>query len=193
MQKIDINLITLKRSGSRFPAIAGFVFLALAIVYTWYNIDAYVENRRMIVYSTERITNLEESLPFKDEEGARFSATEKNLKFLRNEVEFINNVIAKETFSWSELLSNLETCVPQNVSIVQISPNFSDGKIEIAGIAKKMKDIFFFVDDMGRSPHFRDVFLLKHSSGGINTLPRDVSVMDEVIVFNVSAIYKVDK
>lgn len=193
MQKIEINLITRERSGSLLPTIAGFALLALAIVYTWYNIDANVENRRMIAYSTERITHLEKSLPFKNVEVASFSATEKNLKFLKNEVEFINNVIAKETFSWSELLSNLETCVPKNVSIVQISPNFSDGKIEIAGLARRMKDIFLLVDDMGRSSHFRDVFLLKHSSGGKNTPPGDASVMDEVILFSVSAIYKVDK
>ena len=93
--------------------------------------------------------------------------TVREVKRLTKEVEYINDVIARETFSWTALLTGLEANVPEKVSIVQIRPDFGNMSVKVSGAAMSMGPILKFVDNLQGSAVFSDVFLLRHEEGEV--------------------------
>lgn len=154
MERIEINLASDKYRRSIIPLALAIGLLAVAVSFTWYDWSLFSSNRDLIAKYTARISGTK---------GAPISGKDLDLKILKRDVDFINEAVAKKTFLWTELLSDLEATVPPGVQIVQISPEFKEGKVRIAGLSRSMGDVFAMLDSMGRSGHFREVFLIKHS------------------------------
>jgi hypothetical protein len=183
MLKIDINLATKRYKKTIIPYIVITGALFLAVIYTWHNIDLYRLNQSQISRYRQQLVRFEKTIGPK---GASVPAiTQEGFKLLIDEVDYINNVIARETFSWTELLTSLEANVPPRVSIVQITPEFEDKRIRVAGLAKSVNDILTFVDKLGRSKNFMDVFLLKHATGVV----KKGKAGKRLVSFNISAEY----
>jgi type IV pilus assembly protein PilN len=183
MLKIDINLATKRRKKRIIPTIVAIGVLFLALAYTWHNIELYRLNQSQIALYGHQLIRFENTLESKKRRIPFI--TEEGLKFLIDEVAYINGVIARETFSWTELLTNLEASVPPKVSIVQISPDFKDKTIRISGMARSMKDVLKFVDELDRSENFMDVFLLRHEEALVKKGARGKALVS----FNISAQY----
>ena len=177
MQKIDINLASERRPKGPLPKVAAVLIILAAVFYTFHNIYAYRENIIQLTSYRERVSVLEKRFPAIA--TGRYPAEVVDVEVLSVEVDFINRMILREAFSWTGVLSDLEEGVPDGVSIVEISPEFNDRKIEISGVARSVKEALTFVDMLGRSGHFKDVFLLRHSEGKGGG----------VISFSVSAVY----
>lgn len=190
MQKIDINLSTQRRATTRMPHIIAFALLFLAVIYSWYSMDVYAGNRARIEAYRQRLAALESrSGHGRGLETA--GASEEELKSLKKEAGFINDAIRMETFSWTGLLTGLEECVPPDVSVVQLSPDFREGKVAISGIAKSTREILSFVDRLGGSSHFKDVFLLRHSEEQAGHSGMDAQgARQGFVYFNISAAYQ---
>lgn len=191
MRKIDINLARKRRPAAliQWMLAAGFVLIALA--YSASSAYVYFTNKAKLGGYEERLGKLE--MPSGFAKGGSVQAEgDESRKRLKNEVEFINGVIIMDSFSWTGLLSVLEECVPPNVSIVQISPDFREGKIRVTGIAAAMSDIISFVDRMNGSKGFKDAFLLKHSEDKAAAAARTSSEGPRPVLFNISAVYAAD-
>ena len=158
--KIDINLSTKRRVKSMVPNIVAIGALVLAAAYTWHNVELYNFNLERITGLSAQLARLENTLGSKPSPVP--AATREDIKLLKGEVGYINKLIARETFSWTGLLTSLEQDVPAGVSIVRISPEFETMTIRVSGLAKSIKDVFKFVDALGGSERFSEVFLLKH-------------------------------
>ncbi|PNU20805.1 hypothetical protein C2E25_05315 [Geothermobacter hydrogeniphilus] len=91
-----------------------------------------------------------DSTPIND---AEFSAQLK-------EIRFSNQIIARDSYRWSLLLSRLEEVLPAKVRITSIRPQFKDGTILLRGEARKVEDLQEFLDRLQKSAAFRDVLLL---------------------------------
>lgn len=139
-------------------ALAAGLFV-LTLVLTSYNVYAFVTNSALI----SRLEGYANMLSSKQPSSVNSGGLDP--KALRKEVEFINDVIKRKTFSWTGLLTQLEASVPQGVHLIQISPDFPAGKVTITGRARAMKEVLAMVDAMSKSGGFRDVFLLRHSKG----------------------------
>jgi hypothetical protein len=97
MLKMDINLATKRRQKNVIPYIVTIGALFLAVIYTWYNIDLYRLNLAQIARYNQQLVRVEKTTGPK---VARMPAiTEAGLKILIDEVGYINDVIARETFS----------------------------------------------------------------------------------------------
>ena len=77
------------------------------------------------------------------------------------------------------------------LSVDAARPDFREGKVAISGIAKSTREILSFVDRLGGSPHFKDVFLLRHSEeqamhSGMNAH----GAQQGFVYFNISAAYQ---
>lgn len=158
VKKISINLSTGRHVKSAVPAILTVVLFLVVAVYSFHNV--YVHNvnlKDLAVYEKLGVrVDGEDSM-----RGA--SMRRSGVKALVKKIKAINEIIYKETFSWTELLSALEQSVPRNISIVEITPEFDEGTIEIGGVAKSMDGVFKFVEKLGASKRFSDAVLLKHS------------------------------
>lgn len=78
-------------------------------------------------------------------------------------VKFSNQVIARDSYRWSFLLSQLEEILPPNVRISSISPNFKEQTILFRGEVRKIKDLQAFLDQLQGSEAFTDVLLLEQA------------------------------
>ena len=192
MQKIEINLSSKAPRNRALLNVSAAAAALLAVILSWHNADTYMRNRSEQRRADERISELRERLPKKGVPKPGL-AEGTDTRLLKKEVEFINGIIARKSFSWTELLWRLESHTPANVRLVRITPDFRDGRVNITGSAREMGDVLLMVDAMGKSGDFRDVFLLKHSEekrgggGGV------ISQRSALIIFNISAVYRADK
>jgi Fimbrial assembly protein (PilN) len=92
--------------------------------------------------------------------GSRLDRPEATAKL--NEIGFFNHLILRRNFSWTRLFSILEDMVPDNVHLVNLSPNIEkDGGItlRLAVKAKSVSDVTVFVKRLEMSPVFENVIL----------------------------------
>ncbi|MCK4738386.1 MAG: PilN domain-containing protein [Deltaproteobacteria bacterium] len=190
MNKIIINLASGNYPESRLPFTVASVLLIFALLFTVVNTVSYTLNLKKISSLEVEFESLD---TMASEERLKLMAnapevTDELIRALKNEVEFINGIIYEETFSWTELLSNIESSLPKRVFIVQISPTFRDSKVRISGMAKTKQNVLDFVEALSNSSRFKNVFLLKHSENKRGrTSGRSAS--SERIIFSVSATY----
>lgn len=176
MRKITINLAAREKKPSSAPVAAAGA-LIFAALFTWHNVDRYLGNRSQMGILKERAAALEKALP----EGLRKGgpAVRIDQKALLEDIEFVNDYAYRKSFSWTALLSQLEEGLPNDVHLVQISPEFKSGKVNVTGFTRSMDSALAAVDRLGRAG-FHDVFLLKHS--------RDEKT--GLILFDISAVYR---
>lgn len=176
MRKITINMAAREKKSAIAPAAAAGA-LILAAIFTWHSVDSYMRNRSQIQIMQERAAALEKSLP----KGLRTGgpAVRTDQKSLLEDIEFVNDYAYRKSFSWTALLSQLEEGLPNDVHLVQISPEFKSGKVNVTGFTRSMDSALAAVDMLGRAG-FQDVFLLKHSRDGKTGL----------ILFDISAVYR---
>jgi Tfp pilus assembly protein PilN len=182
MMKIDINLSVKRRRRSIVPNMVAIGLVLLAATYTWHNVELYRFNQSQRTLLSEQLTRLEKTLEVKGLPVP--TATREDIKLLIEEVGYINRLIAREAFSWTELLTSLEKKVPKGVSIVQVSPEFETRTIKVSGMAKSKKEVLRLVDGLGRSDEFSDVFLLRHE----DIIKKDAGE-ESFVTFDVSAKY----
>ncbi|MBI5599568.1 MAG: PilN domain-containing protein [Deltaproteobacteria bacterium] len=174
--KIDINLSTMRYRRSNAPYVLIAALVAIAASWSAYNFFNYgINQKRIALYKEISARNERKSPP---------AAPPADVRQIKEKVSLINGIIIQETFSWTGLLTALEQSVPDNVSIIELAPQFTEGKIVVKGMAKSMKDVLEFVSRLGGSKHFTGVFLLKHSEEGIPS-----SLVGERLTFSVSAVY----
>jgi len=159
MKKIYINLATHRYQSTAVPAMLAAALFLLAALYSAYNVYTYRAVARQTAAYEKTLARL------KADGGARGPGADRvDVKALANKVEFINSIIIRKGFSWSQFLFSLEQSVPANVSIVEISPRFDEeGTVLLKGMARGMTDILGFVDNLGSSSGFSEAKLLRHT------------------------------
>lgn len=108
--------------------------------------------------------------------GSRLDRPESTAKL--NEIGFFNHLILRRNFSWTRLFSILEGLVPDNVHLVNLSPNFEkDGGITLHLIvkARSISDVTVFIKRLEVSPVFEKVILSAEQKND-PTVPGDVEL-----------------
>ena len=86
--------------------------------------------------------------------------SEASFKELRKSVAFANDLIYQKAFSWTRFLSDFEAQVPPDVAVNRIQPSFSTGLVQVAGVARSLKELTKLMIQLESDPKFLDVFLL---------------------------------
>ena len=122
---------------------------------------------------------------------AGITLSEERAKALGREVAFANRLVEQQAFSWTTFLSHLEETVPPQVSISSVSLNFKDAGITLSGLARSLKDVTAFANEVERHPAFQNVVLANHrvrdtapESGGAQTqaLPAGMLVPQRTVI-----------
>lgn len=88
------------------------------------------------------------------------------------EIDFLNNLIIKKHFSWTQVFSNLEHVMPDNVHLTSISPEISKDKVKLQLITmcRTISDESEFIRRLQASPVFQDVVVAREEKkGGVGT------------------------
>lgn len=104
-------------------------FLMLNNIETWYRYKHDTRSTSGKIDEIEAKTRQERQ----KQEIAQRQLRNLDLQQLDAQTRFVNAKLAERAFSWSTLLDELESVLPQDVRLVSVSPTFnSDGTIQLA-------------------------------------------------------------
>lgn len=123
----------------------------------------YLWNSRQTTSDLQtRIADLDRQIDTQKGRGQVEHSPEDTKKLLAR-IDFANEVIRKDTFRWTALLSKLEGVVPEGVGLLSIRPDFKAGGLNIVGMARNLESLQDFLDRLLASPDFSAVLLLSQS------------------------------
>ncbi len=132
-------------------------FLMINNIQTAYRYFVNTEETRAEIARVEAATAAE----VREAETLERAAAGINVRALAAETEYINAQIAERSFSWSNLLDNMERVLPPNVRLVTLNPTFHpEGGVVLAITARsKAHDgMINMLRTMLADPHFTDAF-----------------------------------
>jgi len=80
----------------------------------------------------------------------------------RDQSLFINTLIARKAFSWTEVLSDLERIMPSGIHVIAIAPTISDDnqlELKLGASGPSRERAIELISRMEDSPHFRNALL----------------------------------
>lgn len=145
MNKFRINLISKKKDKKN---ILFFACLIIVIVSLYFNVKTYMEVKERKKMYEQELSKVE-------------SQYKQNISFnnLKNEVNYINDLLNIRSFSWSDFLSRLEKITPYGISISNITPSFATREVMLNGIALSTNNLVNFMKNLQNSSFFTDVFI----------------------------------
>ena len=160
------NLSTYSYTDKKLALSAYLLTAFIVLMFTAYNLSSYLE----------AITDKDRLLNKLDLVRKELSLIELNLSQEKadlaktnsvhlageaaKEIDNINALIEKKSFSWSELFYCIEKATPKGVSIEAIKPNYTTKKVTIKGVALRLKDITKFVDNLKDTKYVKNGFLV---------------------------------
>jgi Tfp pilus assembly protein PilN len=88
--------------------------------------------------------------------------SETRLQKLPQEVAFVNQLIAKRAFSWTDFLNDLEAAVPSGVAIQNIRLDVKNSSIAMGGSARSLKHLTSLIISLEDHAAFQDAILGQH-------------------------------
>ncbi len=160
------NLSTYSYTDRRLALTAYLITTLIVFIFTAYNVGSYLESRRnkdgllnKLVSIRKEVSLLEIDLSQK-KTGLSKTGSVKEAGKIAKEIDNINALIEQKSFSWSELFYCLEKATPKGVSIENIKPNYDAKKVTIKGVARRLKDITKFVDNLKDTAYLKNGFLV---------------------------------
>lgn len=86
--------------------------------------------------------------------------SESQYRLLKAHIGFANKVLERKALNWLSLLDYLESVTPEGVALTRVEPVPNEGLVKINGAARGFSNIKSFLENLERSPHFSEVFLL---------------------------------
>ena len=160
------NLSTYSYADRKISLGAYLSTLTLVFVFTLYNVSSYLESMRskegllnQVDSIRKEISLLEVDLSKKQTGLSKIDSVKEAINVAK-EVDNLNAILQKQSFSWSEFFYSLEKVTPKGVSIESINPNYNAKKVNIKGAALNLKDITSFVDSLKNSAYIKNAFLV---------------------------------
>jgi type IV pilus assembly protein PilN len=162
--RVDINLATHAYEDSRQfwlrwglgVAILGIVTLGLlaATITGWYNART----------DRKKINDLRAQIAQREQEQATAEAmlNRPENRVMREKSQYLNELIARKAFSWTQAIETLERLMPAKIHLVSIAPELNEQnelaiKMVVAGEAQERA--FELVRKMEGSKHFRETHI----------------------------------
>lgn len=160
------NLSTYSYTDKKTALGAYLITVLIVFAFTAYNVSSYLEsmrNKEGLLNKTDpirkEVRQLEGNLAQKKIGLSNRDSVKEALKIAK-EIDNLNTVIKKKSFSWSELFYSLEKATPKGVSIEAVKPNYNTKKVTIKGAALSLKDITIFVDNLKDRAYIKNGFLV---------------------------------
>ena len=160
------NLATYQYTDKRVAAFWLFFLFALALIFSFYNVYTYKTTLTKLDQSSVGMERLQGDVSalkkdLQEKTGQIGARGERHAEKLKEKIDWLNEIIGRKRFSWSELLYSLENASPPKISIDSIKPSYSGKKIRIAGQGKTVDAVTLLVDRLKESEYMRKCLLLK--------------------------------
>lgn len=186
MGGFNLNLSTRPFPAYRVANLGLFVFFVVVVgVSAWqaYSFQHYSSSARSIRAEEQKAEVDKGSLGTQlNELGARLDRPVTTAKLA--EIDFLNGLIVRKHFSWTQLFANLEGVIPDNVHLNTMAPEISKDKVslKLEIQCRSIADESEFIRRLQASPVFQDVVVTREERKGTGSVG-DVSVAMSVSYF----------
>ena len=167
--RISINLATRPYEDLRSFVLRWGLLLALVMTITAGLVYKAFDGWRHTRDIGHSIAEKETAISRMDREisNAQLTLNQPSNKTLRDQSEFLNDLIARKAFSWTEVFSNLEQMMPARLHVVSIQPELDDQnqlelKMTVSGDSREK--VIELLRKMEESRQFRDAKLVDEST-----------------------------
>jgi len=153
---LQLNLAT--RYYVDFRKVNLSIAFIFSIVFFWFIADTYLlvtnyeEFQRLSGYKTSMITT---------GPGEKISDADYNRTL--TSIKFTNTILEKRSYDWLTLLDNMESVVPNGVSLTGLVPDEKSSSIKLTGAARSIAAVRTLIEGMQSSQKFSEVFLTDHA------------------------------
>jgi hypothetical protein len=153
LETIKINLATFEYQDKRitYP----ILILAILIIFALSGLSFYVgsRNRTEIKEYEKKIEQLENTSLIKQKisDNKYYELTSGEIDTLKEDVNFVNQLIDMDTFPWGKLLDSLERLVPSGITLSNFNISEDLNKVGLQGMARSIKDIGVFIEQLNGS------------------------------------------
>lgn len=95
--------------------------------------------------------------------SAKNAVSDQAYQALLARIKFANGIIAKRTFNWLLLFDQLESVVPDGLSLTSIERDPKGGGLKLAGLTKNFSHLRKFMENLEGSRFFTEVYLVSQS------------------------------
>lgn len=156
--KLQINLATRQYINLR-PVDTGLLVIGLlllvALALNVYNLATTAGESRQLTQELAGIASKGKSIyP---------PVSEKDWQRLQADIADANAIIRKKAFNWLVFLDDMETVLPDGVTITSFEPKAVTGELQLSGSALSFGGISALLSNMENSGRFADIYLLSQS------------------------------
>jgi len=163
------NLSTYYYTDKRIKYVLCPLLTLLIVIFTFYNYRAYSSQQGKLQVLIADVAGVRKEVgalrqkvnKFKKGRGVR---ADKGAEDIAGRIKWINAVLERKNFSWSEMFYSLEKVMPKGVSITKINPDYEGKKIRISGAAKGFDNVAALVDNLDASDYVKKSFLLSENA-----------------------------
>jgi Tfp pilus assembly protein PilN len=179
---LDLNLATSPVRNRRLFRLARALLVLLIVVSA--GLAGYASVRYTL--ETRRLgTSLEEIRKVDAEglrEGSRLTAdVQRAAKAGLARVEIVNGIIFRKSFSWTGLLSLLESALPDASYLTSLTPTMTDDKtvaLKMRVVSNSLDDLLAFMNNL-QARKFTHVFVENETKSGTGRLVSDLTMTYE--------------
>jgi type IV pilus assembly protein PilN len=189
MGEFDLNLSTRPFVANQFKTLLlalALIFVIAISVIQGYGFRQYSRLADQIRGAARNAQVESEALNRRlNEMDSKLSAPQAKEKL--TQIEFLNDIIARKTFSWSRVFAVLEELMPEGVHLTGIRPDFAAGGpilIHMEVEAHAVSDVTALLKNLQSSPLFEDVSVTTEEKKN-GAAPAAMSGTDLGVIFNV--------
>lgn len=183
MGGFNLNLSTRPFPAYRVANLGLFVFFVVVVgVSAWqaYSFQQYSSRAKSIRADEQKAQVDKGSLGTQlDELSTRLDRPVTTAKLA--EIDFLNGLIVRKHFSWTQLFANLEGVIPDNVHLNTLAPEISKEKVnlKLEIQCRSIADESEFIRRLQATPVFQDVVVTREERKGVGGVG-EVSVVMSV-------------
>ena len=101
--------------------------------------------------------------------------TDKDWQRLQADIASTNAIIRRKAFNWLVFLDDMETVLPDGVTITSLEPKAETGELKLSGIALSFSGISALLANMENSRQFADVYLLTQTEQKVGQTQKGIA------------------
>ncbi len=99
-----------------------------------------------------------------DAKSTGLDLTHQAIRKIPQQVTFIKHVRERVGFSWTQLLTDLESAVPRHARLDSVSLDEKKDRVILHGSTRSLQDLNRFIHQLEKHPSFQDVILAQHAT-----------------------------
>lgn len=164
--KLSLNLST--RTYINRRALRTGLIASLAALLLWLLVGTFLlvrESTHLVDVKDKIVVLNAQQAELRGQDGEMIG--KERLKQRWEEVAFINQLLERDSFRWTDLLAKIEQQAFSGVVVRTIEPDFKNNTLSLSGYARELNHMRKFIDNLIMSGDFAEVYLMRQSQESV--------------------------